>query len=330
MKISVVIPTYNRSEELKSAVESVLDQSTPANEIIVVDNGNDSKTEDILQFYSNNKSNTQIRYLKNHVNSVSVARNIGGQNAQGDIIFFLDDDDKFDTYYIEEIIQIYSDCPNALIVQGNLAKEISKSNIIILWNNIWNLYSKFFYIFSFSKNMKKVLPSGKNVSPSYCDKVINCQWASGGCSSVKKKVFNEFLYDNNLIKYSYGEDVDFSYRIYKKYPQSIYLAPKAKLLYKGSFNKGTPLKQAIIMEKAYNLYFVSKNLGKPINYILFFWSEIGMFLQDMLFCVLFIKKRGKYFLLRLLYSLCAYYICIRFFSRIQNLDIDYINNRYLL
>lgn len=330
MNISVVIPTYNRNEELKAAIESVLEQSTPANEIIVVDNGSGTETIDILLSFSSNKSKTAIRYFKNNLNSVSIARNIGGQKAQGDIIFFLDDDDKFQKNYINEIIKIYNEYPNALIVQGNLEKGISKNNLVSLWNNVWNLYSKFFYSCSFSKNKKIVLPSGKNISPSYCDKVINCQWAGGGCSSVKKKVFNELSFDNKLIKYSYGEDVDFSYRVYKKYPSSIYLAPNAKLLYKGSFNKNEPVKKTVIMEKTYNLYFVSKNLGKPINYALFFWSEIGMFLQDLILLFLFISKNGRYYLLRLFYSLYAYYICIRHFFRIKNLDIEYINNRYLL
>lgn len=330
MKISVVIITYNRNEELKSAIESVLEQSTSVNEIIIVDNGSDSKTEETLLSYSNNTSSTKIKYLKNCINSVSIARNIGGQIAQGDIIFFLDDDDKFHMRYIEEVIKIYSDYPNALIVQGNIEKRIPKNSVIRLWNSAWNLYSRFFYSSRFAKNKKKVLPSGKNISPLYCDKVINCQWSSGGCLSVKKKVFDEFLFDNKLIKYSYGEDVDFSYRIYKKYPQSIYLTPKAKLFYEGSFNKSTPLKQAIIMEKTYNLYFVSKNLGKPINYVLFFWSEVGMFLQDVIFFIIFIRKEGNYYSLRLLYSLYAYYVCITHFFRIKNLDIEYINNRYLL
>jgi glycosyltransferase involved in cell wall biosynthesis len=330
MKISIVIPTYNRDEELKTAIESVLGQTTPANEIIVVDSGNGIETKYIVLAYSNRETNIVFKYLKNPVNSVSVARNIGVENAYGDIIFFLDDDDRFDAFYIEEILKVFSKYPEALIVQGNLEKRGPKSKKIKLWNNFWNKYAKFFYLCYFADNKKEILPSGKNIAPLSCDTIINCQWATGACLNTKKRLFNEFLFDNKLMKYSYGEDVDFSYRVYKRYPQSIYLAPKAKLLYKGSFNKKSSVKRAVIMEKTYNLYFVSKNLSKPINYILFFWSELGMFLQDIILFVFFTGKDRKYYLLRLSYSLYAYYICIRHFLKIKNLDIEYINYRYLL
>lgn len=330
MKISVVIPTYNRNEKLKAAIESVLEQSISANEIIVVDNGTDFKTKNIVSQYSKKNDKPVVKYIKNPLNSLTVAKNIGGKCAQGDIILFLDDDDRFDSDYIKEIMKIYYEHPDAFIVQGNIEKKNSIDEITKMWNAVWDSYYKFFYLCRLVRNKKEVLPSGKNIAPLECDTVINCQWASGGCSSIKKEVLHEFSFDEKLIKYSYCEDVDFSYRVYKRYPKSIYLAPKAKLLYNGSFNKSTPVKKAVIMEKAYNLYFVSKNLGKNINYVLFFWSELGMFLQDLIFFMLFIRKQGRYCSLRLIYSLYAYYICIKHFFRIKNLDIEYINNRYLL
>ncbi|MGL5427016.1 MAG: glycosyltransferase family 2 protein [Cetobacterium sp.] len=104
-KVSVIIPTYKRSEFLKRAIESVLEQSYKNIEIVVVDdNLNDSsyrlKTEIIMLEY---KNNIKIIYLKNSENKGgALSRNEGIKVATGKYITFLDDDD----FYFEKKIEL--------------------------------------------------------------------------------------------------------------------------------------------------------------------------------------------------------------------------------
>ncbi len=89
MIISVVIPSYNRSHTLKRAIESVLRQTQPADEIIVVDDGSDDDSANLVANYPS------IQYLYQPNAGVSAARNKGIRQAQGDWIALLDSDDEW-------------------------------------------------------------------------------------------------------------------------------------------------------------------------------------------------------------------------------------------
>jgi len=330
MDFSIIIPTYKRSNDLRIAIDSILKQSIFPKEVIIVDNANDQKTKDLVSMYENQESIISFKYIFESIDSSSHARNVGAKHATGDILFFLDDDVVLYKEFAQKIMQAYKQYPGALIVQGDIQNKTSTTNIRKIWSHVYNAYATFFTMYHITEGKMKVLPSGKNTNSSNSVKALDCEWASGCCFSVKCEVFDKFQFDDKLIKYSFGEDVDFSYRIYSQHPGSIYIVPEAKLLHKGSLNKSSPAKQAIIMEKAYSLYFVAKNLGKSLNFLMFFWSELGVFLLDAFFCLILIRSNGMYFFKRLLYSVYAYYVCIRYFSKIKNLDIEYINERYLL
>ena len=92
MQISVVIPTYNRSELVCRAIDSVLHQTRPANEIIVIDDGSTDNTVSVLK----SRYGNQINLIVTQSNSgVSAARNIGISSSEGDWIALLDSDDSW-------------------------------------------------------------------------------------------------------------------------------------------------------------------------------------------------------------------------------------------
>lgn len=91
-QVSVIIPTYNRAEFLRSAIASVLNQTYQDFEIIVVDDGSKDNTENVVSHFNNRK----IRYVRHETNKgVTVARNTGILNSKGAFIAFLDDDDEW-------------------------------------------------------------------------------------------------------------------------------------------------------------------------------------------------------------------------------------------
>jgi glycosyltransferase involved in cell wall biosynthesis len=90
MQFSVIIPTYNRASTLPRALDSVLTQTHPADEIIVVDDGSDDETSTLIS-----ENYPQIRYLYQSNQGVSSARNTGIAGAKSEWIALLDSDDAW-------------------------------------------------------------------------------------------------------------------------------------------------------------------------------------------------------------------------------------------
>ncbi|MBD8490444.1 glycosyltransferase [Echinicola sp. CAU 1574] len=101
IKISVIIPAYNREKFIGRAIESVLDQSIQDFELIVVDDQSSDDTLGEIVRHIDERIKV-IQTSKNGGNAV--ARNEGVRNSSGDLIFFLDSDDFYDKNYLKEMI----------------------------------------------------------------------------------------------------------------------------------------------------------------------------------------------------------------------------------
>ena len=97
--VSVIIPTYNRLELLKRAIESVKNQSYSNMEIIIIDGSTNNETQLFL------KNNNQLTYIKNKNNHSNVLRNIGINASNGELLAFLDDDDTWECAKIEKQVE---------------------------------------------------------------------------------------------------------------------------------------------------------------------------------------------------------------------------------
>jgi glycosyltransferase involved in cell wall biosynthesis len=95
--ISVVIPTFNRAQQVQVALRSVLAQTYAKFEVIVVDDGSTDTTREVVeQFMSEqNGKGKQIRYFSQTNQGPSAARNKGIAEAKGECIAFLDSDDEW-------------------------------------------------------------------------------------------------------------------------------------------------------------------------------------------------------------------------------------------
>lgn len=87
-KVSVVIPTYNYGRFIAGAIEGVLAQTYPIEEIIVVDDGSTDNTAEVVAAFS-----PRVKYIKQKNGGVCAARNNGVQSSSGEFIAFLDADD---------------------------------------------------------------------------------------------------------------------------------------------------------------------------------------------------------------------------------------------
>ena len=100
-KVSVVIPTYNRSEWLKRVIENLLNQTCRDFEIVVVDDGSADDTEIMLKELIE-KARCELAYIRQENKGAGSARNTGINHAKGEFLLFIDDDIIPATNLIEE------------------------------------------------------------------------------------------------------------------------------------------------------------------------------------------------------------------------------------
>ena len=94
--VSVIIPTFNRATTLPASIESVQRQTHPVGEIIVVDDGSEDGTSEVVEVFGDG-----VTYIHQRQQGVSAARNRGISQASGEWLAFLDSDDRWCTNKIQ-------------------------------------------------------------------------------------------------------------------------------------------------------------------------------------------------------------------------------------
>lgn len=105
--VSVIIPTYNRGNELPRAIESVINQTMKDWELIIVDDGSRDETSAVVKKYTEKYEN--IHYFHYLNMGASVARNIGISLSSGELIAFLDSDDIWTENRLLSVYKAYSE-----------------------------------------------------------------------------------------------------------------------------------------------------------------------------------------------------------------------------
>jgi len=100
-KVSVIIPTYNRSKLLKQTIDSVLNQTLGDFEILVIDDGSTDNTEQVAKAFDDSR----IKYFYKQNGGVSSARNWGLRKAKGRYICFLDSDDLWPKDFLQVMLE---------------------------------------------------------------------------------------------------------------------------------------------------------------------------------------------------------------------------------
>ena len=96
IRISLVIATYNRAEQLMTTLESVVGQSFDSQrwECVVVDNNSSDSTRERIEAFVRDHATQNFRYVFEPEQGLSAARNAGIRASRGEIIAFIDDDER--------------------------------------------------------------------------------------------------------------------------------------------------------------------------------------------------------------------------------------------
>lgn len=189
--VSVVIPTYNASNFLIRAIQSVVNQTYKNWELIIVDDGSTDHTRQIVEEFQ--KKDSRIKYFFQNNKGQGAARNLGIKIANGAYIAFLDSDDEFYENKLERVMSYF-------VKDKNIAFIYSDASIIGD-----NLYQK--------RRSEVVTPYSGKI---YIKLLFN-NFITTSTVVVKKEVLkNCGLFDESDLLRNF-EDYDLWLRIAKKY-----------------------------------------------------------------------------------------------------------------
>ncbi len=203
--ISIIIPTLNRQKLLEKSIKAILNNTEKPDEIIIIEQWNIEKTKEILK---NINFNFKIYFLDEK--SASKARNFWVKKSSWSILLFIDDDLQIDKDYIKKAYDYLKENESVKIVSWRDKNAfIPKINFFKKMIRVLT-YQDIFW------NKRIVLKNGQNIVRLNFDKIVDSQWASG-TMIVKKEVFEFFSFPWNFERWSFWEDVFFSYQVFKKY-----------------------------------------------------------------------------------------------------------------
>lgn len=150
MRFSIILPVYNKAGTIIQALDSIYSQTCNDFEVIVVNDGSTDNVLDVLKSYDK-----PISVISQENKGVSVARNIGIENAKGDYICFLDADDKWFPNHLEVIQkmmtlypeeQFFGTCHKCSYPNGNVVdcnKGLSSFGDIFLISDYLGFVNKY-------------------------------------------------------------------------------------------------------------------------------------------------------------------------------------------
>lgn len=124
-KVSVIMPVYNAERMLKASVESVLSQSYPFWELIIVDDGSTDTSQSIAKRYA--ESDTRIRVHRQTNRGPSSARNYAICLSRGEYIAFLDADDTWSKDRLRDLVHQLTERPNVGVLFSRVRFVDAKS-----------------------------------------------------------------------------------------------------------------------------------------------------------------------------------------------------------
>jgi GT2 family glycosyltransferase len=306
--ISVVIPTYNRPDDLKQTLDVLLKRSKILNEIVIVDQSIDDRTKKLIDSFKNKK----LKYVFSKIPSITIARNVGVKNSskRSKLIFFIDDDVSVSDNFFKEVLKVFNEHKEA---KGVAAQYVV--NNIKTTNFIEDFAKKIFFLSFPEKNRARMVSAYGNTYPAVLTKVINVEWFPGVNMAYKREIFSEQHFDENLLGYTLAEDIDFSYRLFKRYPSGVFMTPFAKLLHRESTVERYPTEKMSFINQIDHFYFYFKNLNHGFfDKIKFLWALFGIFI---LRTAKLVFQPDKISYLKLKYFVASLFYCFTHISDIK-------------
>jgi glycosyltransferase involved in cell wall biosynthesis len=276
--LSVVIPTRNRPNLLKSCLERILDNSILPNQIIIVD------SSDFNQRINNDYSDNRIVYQTTEIASAAIQRNIGIElvSEYTKYLAFLDDDVQIERDYFSKLIDTLNST-EAIGVSGlaiNPKEKSSETNAGILRDK----FSRFFL--NNSKKSGVILRSGINIPVKNKSlEPVKSQWLIG-CSLWDYNKIKSMRFEKDFFGQSLGEDVIFSLKASEI--GSLFVNTSVEICHLETDIMRPNSEKFTFMWVTNRLRIIQTNKNSKLNLIPYHWANLGKFLQ-----ILFVTNHDK-------------------------------------
>lgn len=228
LRVSAIIPTKHRPAELCATVESLLRQTVPAGELVVVDQSEtDASARAIEGLFASAPPDVSARVHLSYVSDPEItglaqARNRGMEAAQGDVCLFLDDDVVLEPNFLEELIAAYRVKPDAVGISGVITNYRRPPLLFRLWTTV-------FCRGLFRDDRQPLYWRANQLRAREPQQVTRL---GGGLMSFRAAAVRGVRFDENLTGVCDGEDVDFCMQLGSG--ADFFVAPKARLEHKRS------------------------------------------------------------------------------------------------
>lgn len=213
VKVSVIIPTFNRAHLISETIRSVVNQSFRPAEVIVIDDGSTDDTERVVARYGN-----LVQYIRIIKSGVCKARNVGAAKAQSEWIAFCDSDDLWHRDKLFHQVELIQNMPEV---------EYSFTNFQIFKDGQWSQKTKFddAPIEYWDTPRMDITPHSFIITePFYCN-VLMFQPIFPSTIMMKKTFFNRIGRFNESFGGKMSEDLEFTLRCVQEKPIGVIKKP---------------------------------------------------------------------------------------------------------
>ena len=262
-KIAIVVPTKDRPRDLRRMLGSLAEQSCLPEQVIIVDGGDQTVDDVVPEFPTLN-----IHYLRVYPPSLAKQRNAGMAVIGPSITLagYLDDDLVLEPGSFERMQTFWDTAaPDVGGARFNIINEDHPQGV-----SLKSLFR------TDSRVRGTVLRSGFQTSIGYVTENQWVRWLSGGVTIWRREVIDEFGYDEWFVGTGFLEDVDYSYRVGRKYRLAVVADAKVQhLTYPIRKDRNYLLGK---WQAVNRMYIVKKN--PELSVALCYWALLGLLLVN--------------------------------------------------
>lgn len=232
MRLTVIVPVYNGEKTIEKCILSLVNQDYEDMEILVVNDGSNDKTIDIVKELSVNNSSKSIRLINKNNQGLTQARKTGIRNALGEYIGFVDSDDWVEPDMFSSMMEKIDDYGYDIVCCEMSYDYLNKSDIHHIKLDEGYIYSE--------KEIMSAINNRRGVMASMCNKVIKrslfddifflkgnfcgedysitVQILKNKCKVgvIKQPFYHYNQNDGSMVVGGYGRTHELGYQVYKR------------------------------------------------------------------------------------------------------------------
>lgn len=218
LTLSAVIPTKNRAADLGKAVGSILTQTRPADELMVIDQSPGSESSELVHAMVPPGHSTRLVYIHDpSIAGLVDAKRVATTRAAADVICFLEDDIVLEPDYLQHIEDGFLSQPDMRGCSGAISNQPRSSALFVAIHGI------FFRGIFHDPRIRIFSRTSKDSTA-----LVRCDVLSGGLSAWRREVFEQVAFDTRN-GFFMSEDIEFSTRVVRTYGHCLYVNPRARL-----------------------------------------------------------------------------------------------------